>query len=412
MKQLKSVFGWIKAKKSRWLLTVITLSAAGIFLWTGRNGTSEPTYQTATVEKGNIISTISASGNILTANTLPITTSATGIVKKVYVKDGNTVAKGQKLAEIELDPSGAQNNAQAYASYISASNSLSTAKNNLRNAEASLAVVYDEIKGHDADESLQMKETRTKAEVAKDNAYLGVVNAQASLSSARLSYQENNPIIYSPNSGIIENITLVEGMTLTSAASSTDTASRGESIAVIKTQGTPLATFNISEIDVSRVSQGQKATITLDAISDKTFTGKVVSVDKVGSTSSGVTNYPVIIQFDTEAAEILPNMAATANIILETKNNVLVIPSSAVTTSNGTSTARIFKEGREQVVSVEIGLTGDSGVEIISGLSEGDVVITGTSTSVSTNTSGENRSVFSPGGLGGSGAVFRTEVRR
>ena len=406
MNKLKALFGWFSAKRSRVILAELILFAGVFFIWTRRGKGDETQIQSVTVEKGNVVSTISASGTILTANTLSITTSATGIVKKVYVKDGDVVAKGQKLAEIDLDPAGAQRKESTYESYISATNSLTSAKNNLRSAEASLAVTYDEIKGHDTDESLEIKETRTKAEVAKDNAYLGVINAQASLTSSLLSYQTSSPTVYAPNSGTIDNITIVEGMVLSSSSSSsttTNTTTQGERIAVIKTTGTPLATFNISEIDVSRVAQGQKATLTLDALSDKTFTGKVVSVDKVGTTSSGVTNYPVIIQFDLEAPEILPNMAATANIILETKNDVLVIPSSAITTSNGTSTVKVLRNGQEISTTVELGLTSDSGVEISSGLSEGDTIVTGT-TSTSSG-AGQTRSVFSPGGFGGGGAV-------
>ncbi len=132
MNKLKALFGWFSAKRSRVILAALILFAGVFFIWTRRGKGDETQIQSVTVEKGNVVSTISASGTILTANTLSITTSATGIVKKVYVKDGDVVAKGQKLAEIDLDPAGAQRKASTYASYISATNSLTSAKNNLR----------------------------------------------------------------------------------------------------------------------------------------------------------------------------------------------------------------------------------------------------------------------------------------
>lgn len=402
MNKISTFFDWLLAKRNRLILAILIVFAVGLFFVTRKDNQQEAQIQTSTVERGTIVSTISASGTILTADISPITTSATGIVKEVYVQDGEVVTKGQKIAEIELDSTGAQKNASAYASYISSANSLNVAKNNLRSTTASLEKVYDEIKGHDSDETFSQKETRTKAEVAKDNAYDGVKSAEANLAAASLSYRTSSPIITTPSSGTITNITFVPGMTL--FATSTDSTSSGSQVAVIETKGVPLASVNVSEIDVSRVLQGQKATITLDAISDKTFTGKVVSVDKLGTTTSGVTNYPVIIQFDSEANEILPNMAASANIIIETKSDVLLVPATAVKGEVGQYYVATLLDDLQQNVSVEVGISSDTQTEIISGLSEGDVVVTGTMPD--TTQTGQFGS--SPFGSFGGGARFIT----
>jgi RND family efflux transporter MFP subunit len=401
MNKIKAAFSWFLKDKKRIFfgLIIIGLLVFGYIRLFGKKAPTTQT-QTAAVEKGTIVSSVSVSGSVLTANTLPITTSATGVVSKVYVKDGQTVYQGQKLADIELDSEGAQANASAYANLVSASNSLQSAQNNFRSAEATLERVYDDIKGHATDETLVMKETRTKAEVGHDNAYDQVRSAKVNLASVSLSYRNTSPAITASYSGTIGNITIVEGMSLSSSTSSTSTSSQGsgQRVAVIAIKGTPIASFNISEVDVSKVTQGQKATIILDSISDKTFTGKVVSIDKMGVTSNGVTNYPVIIQFDTESPDILPNMAATANIILESKSDVLIVPSSAVTTANGQSMVKVMRNGSQETVSVETGLSSSTQVEITSGLSEGDTVVTGT---ISTSPSSQQTSVFSTGGFGG-----------
>jgi len=129
-----------------------------------------------------------------------------------------------------------------------------------------------------------------------------------------------------------------------------------------------------------------------------------MGINTTGSISSGVTTYPAVIQLDdTNSNDILPNMSATADIISEIKDNVLLIPSSAVQTVGSESTVKVLKNGQVTTVSVEVGDSSDSQTEITSGLSEGDTVITST-ISTSTTTSGSS-SPFSGGlrvgGFGG-----------
>lgn len=374
---------------------IILLGFAGFRIFTKKE--KEPELQTTSVERGMIISSVSASGSIISSNIENVTTQASGTVSKVYVSDGNEVYLGQKLAEIDLDVQGEQNHASAYSSYISAVNSLKSAKNSYRSTQASLAVVYDEIKGHDDDETLEMKETRTKVEVANDNAYDSVKSAEIKLTSASLAYKTSAPAIKAPTAGIVKSVTVAEGMNI--GAEETASGSRAnQRIATIATGGLPIATFNVSEIDVSLIKPGQKATITLDSITDKTFTGKVVSVDRVGTTANNVTTYSVIIQFDTSSDQILPHMAVTANIVINRKDSVLLVPSSAIQIQDGQSYVSVLADDKQQFVPVETGLTSDTQIEIVSGLNEGDLVITGT---VSSATQPGDTSPFGTSGMGG-----------
>lgn len=391
-----------------WFKIIILLLTAGIIFWfikSGKSSTQKITYQTAKVEKGTIVSTISASGSIVSSNFIPISTNATGVVKDVFIKEGQKVYKGQKIARVELDIEGEQRLASAYSSLVSASNNLNSANNNLRQAQATLERVYDEIKGHDSDETFAMKETRTKAEVAKDNAYDSLKSAQANLDVASYNYRLASPDILAPVSGTVGSINVVAGMVLGSSSqqSSGSSTSSSNRVGVIVFEGTPIASFNISEVDIPKVKEGQKATITLDSIADKTFTGKVIAVDRIGTSSNGVINYPVLIQFDNNSPEILPNMSASVNIILDTKADVLKVPNSALINSNGSYSVRALINGKENTVPVETGLSSDTETEIVSGLKEGDVVITGT---VSSNSSqSQNRSTSPFGSFGG--GVFR-----
>ncbi|KKQ26384.1 MAG: hypothetical protein US62_C0022G0014 [Candidatus Woesebacteria bacterium GW2011_GWA1_37_8] len=400
MGKIKNLLSWFFARKSRLLISVVLILLVGFIVVRNRKSDTTNEYQTATAQKGTIVSTVSASGKVLTTNTLSISTEASGVVKKVYVKDGDKVVAGQKLAEITLDSAGLEKNAQAYASLVSAQNSVNSANNSYRSAQASAEKVLDEVKGHDTDETLAQKETRTKAEVARDNAYDQTKSAQANLASSSLNYRSTSPIITAPFSGIIESVNLVEGMVLESSTSTTNINS--QRVAVIKGDSLPVINVTVSELDVPKVKVGQKVTVTLDSVSGKTFTGVVATIDRVGSVSSNVTSYSANIKLDSSDLAILPNMAATANIILETKTDVIKIPSGAITTTNGENFANVLKNGAESQLPVTVGISSDSETEIVSGLSEGDVVVSGSAAKSSTSgTSTQTRSVFSTFGGGG-----------
>ena len=405
MKKIKFLGKWLIAKKKRLLVFGIIAAMLGFggYKLLSKNN-SQVTYQTSKVEKGTIVSAISASGKVISAGILPISTEATGIVKKIYVKDGDRVIVGQKIAEFILDQIGAQKHASSYASYVGAQNSLIAANNSYRSAQASADVVLDAVKGHDTDETLIQKETRTKVEVARDNAFYGIKLAEANLSSLSLSYRLSSPVITAPYGGIIDSIGLVEGMVLEGSGGGSDAGSSNVRVAVVRNNANPIV-VTLSEVDVAKVQIGQKATVMFDSLIDKTFTGVVASVDRIGAVSSNVTSYAAKIRLDFTSDEIRPNMAATANIVLQTKTDVLIIPKSGIVTTDGQTTAKVLTNEVYTEVVVEIGLSSDNGVEVISGLSLGDEVVTGTNSADSGYLTTQTRSVFSSGFGGGTGGV-------
>lgn len=396
MKNLKSLWTWLLADKKRWIIAILLIVGLSYLVYS-KTKTTPVTYQTSTVQKGTIVSTISASGKALTTNILAIDTQASGVVKKVYVEDGAHVKAGQKIAEITLDSAGALANAKAYASLVSAQNSVNSSNNSYRSSQASLANVYDQLKGHDSDETLAQKETRTKSEVSNDNAYDSLRSASANLVSASLSYRLTSPYITAPSSGIIQSVNLVEGMVLTSSSSTTNINS--QRAAVIRGDSYPVVNVTLSEVDVPNVKVGQKVTVIFDSIADKTFTGVVATVDRVGTVSSNVTSYGSNIKLDSQSDLILPNMTASANIILETKTDVIKVPSVSLITVSGQNKLKTLVNKEEVDVNVETGISSATEVEILSGAKEGTEIITGTVTS-STSTASSAKSVFSTGGFG------------
>jgi macrolide-specific efflux system membrane fusion protein len=238
--------------------------------------------------------------------------------------------------------------------------------------------------------------------------------ANISLNNAAINLQLSSPTITAPYTGTISNINLVSGMVI---ANSSSTSSSGTStvsssrVAVITNDATPIINVTLGETDVPNVKIGQKATVTFDSITSETFTGVVATVDRIGTISSNVTSYGVNIKLDSGSNQILPNMAATADIIIDTATDALYVPSAALVTQNGTTYAKTLVGGKEVDVTVETGISDDTNTVITSGLTEGETVITGTVTS-STAAKSTGTSVFSSSlrGIGGGGgaAVVRT----
>lgn len=380
-----------------------------------------PTYQTAQAEKGTIVVSVTGSGTVTTANSGSVSTNATGVVKTVFVKNGQTVKAGAKIAEIDLDQVGKQKYQAALSSYQSAKNNVSSAQANLYSLQSKMFVANQNfVKGAGSTNDpittdptyIEQSADWLAAEASYKTQQNVIAQAQTAVNSAWMSVQQTSPFIYAPISGTITGLSLQPGSVIanssSSNASSSDTSS--QKVASIVTTAAPTLTVNLTEIDIPKVHIGDKATLTFDALTDKTYTGKVVSIDIVGSVSSNVTSYPAVIQLDNQVSEIFSNMSAQANIIIDSKPDVLLVPAGAVQTANGQSTVRVMKNNQPQIVIVQTGLSSDSQVEIISGLVEGDTVVTGTANTGSTGAT-QNTSVFSTFGRNAGGGNRGNVVR-
>lgn len=387
MKNLNRIKSLIAKKPKLAALVLVVLAALTFFLWRGFKKDKQPQFQTAKVERGMLVSSISASGQVLTVNIMGATTKASGIVKKVYVKDGDIVKAGDRILEVTLDLQGQQKNAQTYSSYLSAKNTLESAKATQYSLQADMFGKWDTFKElaekdeYDTPEERALPEFHIPekewlaTEAKYKNQQAVITQAQTGVNSAWLAYKLSSPVITAPTNGVVTSLMFVEGMTIGSL--DTGASVSNQKVATIQTEGMPIVSVNLSEIDVSQIKLGQKATVTLDSITDKTFTGKVVGVDKIGTYMSGVTQYPAIIQLDSNTPQILPNMTVTANIIIAVKDNTLLVPSGAVIEQDGQTLVRLLEKNLQQTVPVETGLTSDMQTEIVAGLNEGDVVIIG-----------------------------------
>lgn len=201
-------------------------------------------------------------------------------------------------------------------------------------------------------------------------------------------------------------------------------------IATIITQS-KIAELSLNEVDAASTAVGNKATLTFDAVPDLTIAGTVSEIDTVGTVSQGVVTYNVKISFDTQDSRVKPGMSVSAAIQTAVKENVLLVPSSAVKTQGDSSYVQVFNPPLSgnirspqglistqtpERVSVQIGLSNDTSKEITSGLSEGDQVIARTITTSAQTATTQAPSLFGGGGAvrnttGGAGAGTRVQTR-
>ncbi len=372
-------------------------------------------YQTAPVQKGTIVSTVSASGQVSTANNTPVVTQVTGLITKVYVKNGDPVKAGQAIATVQLDQSSTQKYIQQQASYQNAQNSLRSAEINqtqmrsdkITAANNFLKQAIDKHLEEDNPTYIALKAAKSVAENKYDNQDNVINQSQTSLTSASLSLQNYSPTIVAPISGTLTGLSLQEGSVIPAQAVSSSTNTLSQNIATITTSSYAIVSINLTEIDIPSVKIGDKATVTFDAFPDKTFTGKVFNINTTGSVSSGVTTYPTTIILDTSNPQIYANMSSTANIIIDSKDDVLYVPVAAVKSLNGQSYVQVLKNGVPSNVDVTTGLSSDTDTEIVSGLNEGDEVVTSSKTTTGGTTATTGASVFgirTGGGFGGAAA--------
>lgn len=399
------------------LLLVLTLIGGGFYFYKQQSLKEIVELQTSLVVREDLTNSMILSGNIASSNLISVMTKTSGVVKKVYVTDGQVVKAGDKIAEITLDSEGKNSQSSAWSSYLSAKNSLESAKTKQWSLESSMWVAHEKFEADALDTELsvddpifiQTQRDWLAAEATYKNQAQAVIQAQASVTQAWNNYQLYQATITAPQDGIVVGLSLAEGLSVSYNEGSSGNAS-SQTVATLKTAGSPVASFSVTEVDINKIKVGQEVTLTLDSIEDQVFSGSIVAVDRVGETSSSVTQYPVLVKFNEDSTDILTNMAVDAEIILDSRQNVLVVPLSSVNQFGNKKIVKVMKEGKSVPVEVETGLETETEVEIVSGLNEGDVILSGNKISTTTSDSSDNQErgggnlmmLNGPGGGGGS----------
>jgi RND family efflux transporter MFP subunit len=368
----KKRFSTRRSRVTLAFVCIVVIAVAAFFVWRGfsKDTTAPVTYTQVTVQKMTLTTSVSGTGNIDLPNTASVNPSVTGTVQGLTVKLGDTVKKGQTLftlknPQLDIAVQTAQN------TYDTAVLAVDQARTTLVSAKTSQASSFASAPGVVAGQ--QAVATVTAATLSLEKAQNDVKSAQVALQDAKDNAAART--VTASMEGVITTLSLENG-------DSYSGGSAGSSAPVVITDPNIYeATVTLAESDISAAAVGQKVTLSFDALTDFTLTGKVTRVDTVGTNSSGVVSYSAIITPDVMNDKVKSGMTVTANIITETAADVLAVPSSAIKTSSGTSYVQILQNGAPTDVTVETGLVGDSYTEITSGLTAGESIIISSSSS-------------------------------
>ncbi|MDD5626123.1 MAG: efflux RND transporter periplasmic adaptor subunit [Patescibacteria group bacterium] len=237
------------------------------------------------------------------------------------------------------------------------------------------------------------------------NQKITIQQKQDALTSAKQTLADY--FIQAPFDGVVAELNVKNG----------DSISSGTSVITFITKQ-KMAEVTLNEVDIAKVKIGQKATITFDAIEDLSISGEVIETDAIGTVSQGVVTYNVKIGFDTQDERVKSGMSMSATIIIDVKQDALLVPNSAVKTgdtsyveifdstinpkNSTTNTATVAAKNSPTQQPIQTGLINDSFTEILSGLKEGDWVVSGTNSSSSTTQikTTNTRNLFQMGGGG------------
>lgn len=439
-------------------LAVAVVGAGGLAYGTiNSSGGSSTTTATRLVSAttGTVSQTVSASGTVEPATSLDLNFVDGGVITAVKVKAGDKVAVGQVLATIDSAKAKVALET-AKANLAAAKQKLDKAKNPLTDAEkaqaaASLAQARAELdaakqdlaeaadpaaaaKAQTAVDQAQAKVDSTKAtnEAKATVDSVAVAQAQAGVNQAELTVSEaqktlDATTLKAPAAGTISAVNFTVGETVggggtkasTSSSSSGSGAGGGGSgsstaFASLLDLDDMVVEVGFPEADAGKVTAGQPVEVTIDSLAGQRFTGKMASIDTVSTVVSNVVTYNAVVSFDTLPAGVKPGMTANVSVITAQRDNVVSVPSAAVSTAGGASTVTIRTNGQDETRTVVTGLKGDGTTEITSGLNAGEQVVMSVGV-VSTNAGAgtgnqQNRAgstgIPGGGGLGGGGGGF------
>lgn len=402
-KTVKIIIGVVVAL----LILLVTGSSLG---WFGKKGNFKEVI-VKEVALRDIVETVSATGKIQPEVEVKISSEVSGEILELPFKEGQEVKKGDLLVRVNPDLiQSAVNRSQA--SYQNVKAGLEQAEANLKQAKADYErskALFDKgvISKADWDSSIAAYET---AVAGKNSAYYNVQSAAATVNEAKDNL--NRTTIYAPMSGTISKLDVEEGERVVGTQQMA-----GTEILKVANLNNMEVEVDVNENDIVKVSIGDSTIVEVDAYLKKEFKGVVTEIanSAAGSlTADQVTNFKVKVRILEESYKDLtegkpenyspfrPGMTATVDIITKTKKNAVAVPISAIVIKTDTSATKkpygskaefeedeiqneeekfecvfIDDNGKAKLRVVKTGIQDDSNIEIISGLSKDDKIITG-----------------------------------
>lgn len=370
-------------------LVIIALTAVGIYFFKGNK--PEATYKTAKVERGDIVASVSATGNLAAVVTVQVGTQVSGTIQKLFVDFNSPVKNGQVIAQIDPSLFSAQVE-QTRGTYLSAQANLLKAKAELTDAKRSLERNRQLIK-----DGIVAQSDYDTAENRYEQAVAAVRAAEGSVAQTRGAFRQAETnlryaTIRSPVDGTVVSRTVDVGQTVAASFQTPTLFTIAQDLTRMEID------TSVDEADISRVKVGQPATFTVDAYPENRFTGTVRQVRNAPIVTQNVVTYVVVIGVENKELKLKPGMTANVSIETARKESVLKLPSAALRfrpkgakeakeKPAGVEPRRMKKAAGQQVyilgkenkplpAPVKTGISNDGQVELLEGnLKENDEVI-------------------------------------
>lgn len=292
-----------------WVCILAAIPAIGFYYYKRNNAPKPPEYVTATVGRGSVVQTVTATGQLDPLITVDVSSQISGLVKELYVDFNTQVKAGQKLAEI--DPATyEQRLRQAKADLLSTEASNKLARLNANRTQ--------EL--HDKKLVTQQEYDSAMAQLAQSDAQLltrqaAVINAETDLSRCTL---------FSPIDGVVISKQTEIGKTVAASLNAPTLFVIANDLAKMQ------ITAAVAEADIGSVQEGQDVTFTVDAFPGRTFRGRISQVRNAPKNTQNVVTYDTIIDVDNRDLELRPGMTANASIVVARRDNTLRVPNAAL----------------------------------------------------------------------------------
>jgi len=418
---------------------IVAVALVTVFVYKQQSGYTK--VLTAKVHKQDLSTVVSGTGQIKPTTYVNVGANVMGRVTRFFVKEGDSVKKGQTVATIENVQQRANVAGQEAAisaaktdinSYIAAEK---TAEANVERAKADLEqkkLDWDRAQSlfkagimarQDFDSKKAAYDTDV-ATVAQMQAQLNQAKAQTESARGHLQTQVatlranqdmlEKTIAIAPFDGIVTNMPVKEGETVVTGIQNT----AGSTLMTLADMSMITAEVKVDETDIVNIKNGQPADVTVDAIPGKVFKGHVTLVrDQALLRSTGIAtsqsttgteeakDFKVVVTLDQPTSELRPGLSTTAKITTAQKPNVLALPIQALTTftppppTSGNSNVEAASSSssnktppvqgvyvvdkdahgkqRAKFVPVTTGITGATDIEVTSGLQDGQEIVTG-----------------------------------
>lgn len=297
-----------KIKKVVIVVAVLGIVFLGYAYFSGTTA-SEIKVETMKAKKGNVITTVTATGTIEPITQVEVGTQVSGVVEKIYVDYNSVVKQGQLIAELDKTNLNAAV-VQAQASYNSAINE----QKYLQTVFSRQKTLFDSkvISKSDYDEALYNF----------NNAKSTVVQRGSDLQKAKTNLSYAN--IYSPIDGVILSKAVDEGQTVAASYSTPTLFTIAKDLKEMQVEA------DVDEADIGQVKQGQRVTFTVDAYQGEEFSGTITQVRLNPTTTSNVVTYTVVIKAENPELKLKPGLTATISIFTLELKDILTIEAKAV----------------------------------------------------------------------------------